>query len=185
MTFVPLETERLLLRRLETRDAVAVQSYAGDWDVVRFLADVPYPYPDGLAERWIKTTHPKVRAGTDYTLAAARRDDDGLIGTIQLKLDGAAAGGEIGYWFGRPFWGQGYATESVRRIVAFAFDGLALERVWAAAMPDNAASLRVLEKAGLKAEGVGDYDFPARGGIKRVAFHGLARDDADVARGSP
>ena len=175
---IPMETARLRLRRLELRDAVAVQAYAGDWDVVRYLADVPYPYPAGFAERWIASTHGKIRSGTDFSFAIARKDVDDLIGTVQLKIDDRTDGGEVGYWLGRPFWGQGYATEAVNRMVVFAFNRVGLHRVWAAALLDNRASERVLEKVGLHNQGLGTYDFPARGGIKQVTIFALTREEA-------
>lgn len=179
MALFPLETERLRLRGLEVKDAPKVRSYAGDWDVARFLADVPYPYPEGLAERWIRMTRDKLRQGDDYTLAVARPADDALMGTVQLKIGDYAKGAEVGYWLGRPYWGQGYATEAVRRLVLLAFNRLGLHRVWAAALVENRASERVLEKAGMRSQGVGEYNFPARGGMRQVNYFALTREEAE------
>ena len=178
MAMFPMETERLRLRRLEIHDAAAVRTYAGDWDVVRYLADVPYPYPHRLAERWIRLTQDKLRAGGDYTLAVALRSDDALIGTVQVKTGNYAKGAEIGYWLGRPFWGRGYATEAVSRLMLFAFNRMGLHRVWAAALVDNTPSHRVLTKVGMRPLGIEDYDFPARGGIKKVNVFALTREQA-------
>jgi 8-oxo-dGTP diphosphatase len=174
----PLETDRLRLRRLELRDAPSVRTYAGDWDVARYLADVPYPYPHRLAENWICLTQEKLRGGGDYTLAVALRADNALIGTVQVKTGNYAKGAEVGYWIGRPYWCRGYATEAVSRMVLFAFNRMGVHRVWAATLVDNAPSQRVLEKVGMHSLGIEDYDFPARGGIKKVNAFALTREEA-------
>ncbi|MNO23039.1 putative ribosomal N-acetyltransferase YdaF [compost metagenome] len=59
---------------------------------------------------------------------------------------------ELGYWVGRPFWGQGYATEAAQKIVKFGFEGLRLDHIFAAAMTKNPASYKVMQKIGMKPE---------------------------------
>ncbi len=177
----PLETDRLSLRCLEPADAGAVESYAADRAVARHLANVPYPYPVGLAAAWIEESRRNIGRGDDYALAVTARGRGALVGTVHLKVPDYREGGEIGYWIGRPFWGRGYATEAVRTVVVFAFNRLGLHRVWAAVRPDNPASARVVEKAGLEPAGTGDYDFPAQGGRKPVVFYALTRSAAATA----
>lgn len=67
---------------------------------------------------------------------------------------GAAETGQIGYWMGERFSGQGLMTEAVRMVAAHAFDALRLHRLEAACIPGNRRSERVLEKAGFRREGV-------------------------------
>jgi ribosomal-protein-alanine N-acetyltransferase len=80
---------------------------------------------------------------------------DTLVGAITLSnvRRGVAETGTLGYWIGEPFAGHGYGTAAVRAMLAYAFDELNLHRVEAACVPDNAASRRVLEKAGFELEG--------------------------------
>jgi ribosomal-protein-alanine N-acetyltransferase len=78
-----------------------------------------------------------------------------LVGAITLSnvRRGVAETGTLGYWIGQSFAGRGFATAAVGAVVAWAFDDLNLHRVEAACVPENAASRRVLEKAGFQLEG--------------------------------
>ena len=77
------------------------------------------------------------------------------MGGISLSLDKGR--GTIGYWLGRPHWNQGYATEALRRLLAFGFEMFSLREISAYTMPDNAASLRVQAKAGMIDQGAVDH----------------------------
>ena len=195
-SFQPLETERLVLRRLRADDAPTIARLVWDWDIVKNLSDAPYPYPPGLAARWIASTRRGIDERQDFALALAPRDLDAPVGAILLRQsqrEPAIAGqparaprgktAEIGYWIGRAFWGRGYAREAVRRMLRFAFDELGLDRVWGAVLTDNPASCRVLAGEGFTLAGEADYDFPARGGLKRVYVY--AFDRADLALKPP
>ena len=79
-----------------------------------------------------------------------------LLGGVTLGniRHGVAQSGHIGYWIGEKYAGQGFMVEAVQLLVAFAFDTLKLHRIEAACIPDNARSVRVLEKAGFRREGL-------------------------------
>ncbi len=70
---------------------------------------------------------------------------------------------ELGYWLGRPYWSQGFATEVARELLAFSFRNLRLDEVEAGWFHDNPASGRVLEKVGFRPDGTGQRDCAARG----------------------
>ena len=80
--------------------------------------------------------------------------DDTLFGTVSLQLTMSHRRGEMGYWIGEPFWGQGLATDAVRALLRFAFDDLNLNRIQASHLPRNPASGRVIEKVGMTREGL-------------------------------
>lgn len=61
---------------------------------------------------------------------------------------------EIGYWIGEPYWGKGYATETVRLLLNFAFEALNLLRVYTNIYEYNTGSMKVLEKVGFEKEAV-------------------------------
>jgi RimJ/RimL family protein N-acetyltransferase len=61
---------------------------------------------------------------------------------------------DLGYWLGVPFWGQGYATEAARLVISYGFVRLQLHRIQARCFPRNRASARVLEKVGMRYEGL-------------------------------
>ncbi len=92
----------------------------------------------------------------------ARPADDAPVGAIDLRArrDGTA---ELGYWIGKPFWNEGYATEAAKAVIAHGFARLGLRAIEAGADPDNAASIRVQEKAGLVLDRNERRPMPARG----------------------
>lgn len=73
-----------------------------------------------------------------------------MVGQISLVEKEEAGVWSVAYWTHPDCWGQGYATEILRRAVGFAFETLEAGRVWAAAGAKNEASLRVLQKGGLR-----------------------------------
>ncbi len=186
--FAPLGSERLTLRRLGPADADAIARLVDDWDIIKNLSDAPYPYPPGLAQRWIASTQRGIDERQDFALGIVPQGHKHPIGAILLRQSqrepgvnggrarpGSIRSAEIGYWIGRDHWGKGYATESVRRMLRFAFDELGLDRVWGAVLIDNPGSCRVLEKVGFTRLGESEYDFPARGGMRRVHVFAIDR----------
>jgi RimJ/RimL family protein N-acetyltransferase len=149
-----LDTVRLLLRPLTPADAPAVQRLAGDKEVASTTLNIPHPYPDGAAELWIGTLPQAYDSGEAVVFGIALHDGGELVGTCGLRLELPHARAEIGYWVGREYWGRGVATEAARRVVDLAFEHFGVWRVWATCAPQNPASRRVLEKVGMRHEGV-------------------------------
>ncbi len=88
-----------------------------------------------------------------FQFALESLEDEKLIGDCGLnigEMDSRLA--EIGFTIARPFWNKGYASESVRALLDYAFDTFGLHRITASADPRNAASCRVMEKAGMVRE---------------------------------
>ncbi len=79
-----------------------------------------------------------------------------LVGGITLGniRHGVSKSAQIGYWIGQPYAGQGLMTDAVRTLSRFAFGELSLHRIEAACIPENSRSIRVLEKAGFRREGL-------------------------------
>jgi ribosomal-protein-alanine N-acetyltransferase len=98
----------------------------------------------------------EIQAGTAWPFFLFERASGRLAGGISLFniRHGAAESGEIGYWTGEPFAGQGYMSEAIGLIIPFGLEVLGLRRIVAACIPENARSARVLEKAGFEREGV-------------------------------
>ncbi len=148
-----LTTPRLLLRPFNLEDAPAVQELAGEWDVAATTGTIPHPYPDGAAEEWIERHREICDRGDSAVFAIVVAGDGSLVGAIGLEIDKANRQAELGYWIGKPHWGQGYGTEAARRVLRYAFEELALNRVYGLHMTKNPASGRVMEKLGMKREG--------------------------------
>ncbi len=154
MTKIPtLQTERLLLRPFTLRDAPEVQRLAGDWAIADTTLNVPHPYEDGMAEAWIEG-HPKSFAqGINITFAITLASGNALAGAINLHNMARFNYAEMGYWIGKPYWKQGYCTEAARALLAFGFNEMGLNRIFARHISRNPASGRVMQKIGMKYEG--------------------------------
>ena len=156
-----LESERLLLRPPEFRDVPAITTWIGDWDVAKNLASVPHPYREADAREFVSRMVMHKARGEAFCFAIVRKTDDVFMGCCGLTLkDGRF---ELGYWLGKPFWGQGYATEAAKKAVSFAFRELKAETLWAGWYHDNPASGRVLEKLGGRPNGAEPRMSLARG----------------------
>ncbi|MDF1511340.1 MULTISPECIES: GNAT family N-acetyltransferase [Bacillaceae] len=147
-----LETERLYLQPFNKEDSFRVQKLANNEEVASILG-LPHPYLLEYAEAWIDTQPELLKEGVEYPLAIVSKNTNELIGTITIRVDKNNSKGELGYWIGRDFWGNGFATEAVKRMINFGFNELKLNKIWASAISRNKASIMVLEKAGLKKEG--------------------------------
>ena len=175
---LPIETARLRLRALAAADAPAIERLAGDWEIARYTAHIPHPYPPGAAAPWIEETWSDASTGRKVVAAIERRADGLLVGCIELDLTQSAGMGALGYWVGRPYWGAGIASEAAAAMVALGFERLDLARIEAAAVPANRRSIRVQEKLGLALTGERNEAAPARGGSMRVEVRALARPES-------
>jgi RimJ/RimL family protein N-acetyltransferase len=140
---IAIETPRLKLRALRMSDAQRVATFCGDPAVGRNLAMTPLPYLAAAAEGWILIVQARAPAGRDFVYAVDLPGEGliGVIGAHRRDEDGF----EIGYWFGRPYWGKGFATEAASAFVA---EASKLGELEAGHFVDNPASGRVLSKAG-------------------------------------
>lgn len=161
---LPLETERLILREFEEADRKAVHVYASDPETVRFMTWGPNTeeQTQEFVARAIACRQDEPRRR--FELAVIVKADGRLIGACSITVsDPDNRRGWIGYCYNREFWGQGYATEAARAIVGFGFEQLGLRRITATCDTENAASARVLKKAGMRREGLFREDERLRG----------------------
>ena len=171
-----LETPRLTLRPLTLADAPDVQRLVGDWAVSRTLARVPHPYTDGMAETWIEAQSDGFDSGRAFVFALERRNDQAFLGVVGIErnADGIYV---LGYWLGRPYWGQGYMSEAAPHAVRYAFEEGRIEGMIASALPENAASIAILQRLGMRDEGRAVTELPARGERREVVQFTLQRED--------
>jgi ribosomal-protein-alanine N-acetyltransferase len=153
-TIPTLITDRTVLRSFTLDDAPAVCALAGDAAMSATTLNLPHPYPEEAAVVWIATHAGAAASGDGFTWAITHGAHRTLLGAISLNVTPRHARAELGYWLGVPFWNMGYMTEAARRIVTFGFADLGLHRVESSCFPRNPASARVMEKAGLRYEGL-------------------------------
>ena len=142
-----LETARMALRRLRAPDAGPIALYVGDARVARMLAVVPHPYPPGAAEAFVERTLAGRRGEHVWIMDATRSGGAELIGLVGVRPQEGGAW-RLAYWIGFPFWGLGYGSEAVSRVVAHMFDDAGAKRLEATVSTDNPAAAQVLGKLG-------------------------------------
>jgi [ribosomal protein S5]-alanine N-acetyltransferase len=141
-----LISDRLILRPFGLSDAKRVQELAGDKSIYDTTESIPHPYKDGIAEEWISTHPLQLQNQKHISYAICLKNNELLIGDIGLVLEIINFRSEVGYWVGKKYWGQGYATEALATILEFAKDDLKLNKVIARHLTRNPASGKVMQK---------------------------------------
>ncbi|MBD8909058.1 GNAT family N-acetyltransferase [Methylorubrum zatmanii] len=160
-----IETKRLWLRWPTARDAEAVSRLAGDPAVAGMTARIPTPLPLHEAEGFVIRARAANTAGEGLILAICRRTNPtGLIGIVSVEDRPEEPEPHLGYWLGRPFWGDGLMTEAAGALMEAYFSYAGGKALASAAMVGNGASRRVLEKCGFDCTGESAPVFEARGG---------------------
>jgi ribosomal-protein-alanine N-acetyltransferase len=147
-------TERLILRPFVADDAFDVERLAGQREIADTTLNIPHPYPHGGAAEWIRLHAPAWIDGTSATFAIVGQKTGTLVGAISLIIKREHQRAELGYWIATDCWNRGYATEATRAILDFGFDTLRLHRIESRHFLRNPASGRVMQKVGMKQEGI-------------------------------
>ncbi|WZY00265.1 GNAT family protein [Bacillus sp. FSL W7-1360] len=172
-----LTTARLILRPLAETDAARVERYVSDPDIAKMTLNIPHPYPEGEALTFIRSVQLRVEEGNNVVFAITEQGIDDCIGAMSVRIEPAHNRGELGYWIGKPHWGKGYATEAARAMLAYCFNELKLHKCMARAFAHNPASWRVMEKIGLKEEGLMRQHFMRDGMYIDSKCYGLLREE--------
>lgn len=172
--------DRLVLREFVETDEPAVHSYASDPMVTQFMDWGPNSIEDtrvflgGVLKQQGAAPH-----RTAFDLAVVDIESQALIGSAALSVTSVEhRRGEIGYVLHPDFWSKGLATEAARILLRFGFGELQLRRISATCHPDNHASARVLEKAGLVFEGRMRSHMFVRGEWRDSLLYAVVCDDS-------
>ena len=168
----------LSISPFQPNDAATLVELLSDLEVYRQTLRIPYPFTPADAEKWLTQVAGQT-AEPGGTANCAIRDASGaLIGGIGLnrgELPWTSHRAGIGYWLGRPYWGQGIMTAAVRAMVRHAFDELTLTKLTAGVFAFNHASARVLEKCGFAEEGLSRSQLLKDGQLIDLRLFGLLR----------
>lgn len=149
---VEIDGRRVRLREFRLDDLDDSMAVVGDDRVTRWLSFDSLTREQQEARLVATLERAQEAPRAEYYLAISVPQDDRLIGFARLGLTGVKAA-KLGYAIAADHWGNGYATDAARNLVNFAFTTLNLHRITAAAGPDNAASIAVLERLGFQYEG--------------------------------
>ena len=153
-----IETSRLVIRRFEARDAEAWIALVNDPEVTRFLP----PGPDATMEAFQQALEQRHAMEREIGYAMWAVDDKAtstFVGQCGIRPVEEGAGPEIdlAYHYTRACWNKGFGTEAAVAVLAHGLGRVGLERIMAVAMAENTASWRVMEKAGMRYEGLVSY----------------------------
>ena len=180
-----IETRRLILRQFRPEDAEDMfTAWASDQEVTRFLTWPPHSDAGAtraLLENWVR----QYTDGGYFNWGIEWKENGRLIGNISVvRLDEETDSAEIGYCLGRAHWGHGFMPEALRAVMDYLFDTAEVNRIAACHDVSNPRSGRVMEKAGMKREGVLRASGKNNRGICDVVWYALLRSDRDPEKRS-
>ena len=175
--FPDLRTPRLLLRRLCMEDAGDIFAYASDPPITRFVFWEPHRTLDDTRQ-YLQRTLRGYADGNPPAWGIQHLGDGAIIGSCAFhEVSAMHARGEIGYALARKYWGQGLITEAVRAMIDYGFNTLGLNRIEARCDIENAASARVMEKSGMKFEGVLRQNIILHSRPRDARIHAILREE--------
>ena len=173
-----IETKRLILRPWTDTDAEALFRYASDPDVGPIAGWPPHTSVENSLEI-IRTVF-----AAPEVYAVVLKDTGESIGSCGIMFpDGLHSAemkhgeAEIGYWIGKPYWGQGLIPEAVEALLKRSFDRLMLDAVWCGYYDSNTKSKRVCEKSGFKFHHTNNGITSPLGDIRTEHFYKMTRQD--------
>ncbi len=151
-----LETQRFILRPFVRADMDDYFDIIRDEQVQKYLGGgVPLFDKEPHITNWLNNINGRLlKTRTVFTWCVEEKNTGKIAGRVDLGGFQKKTMADIAYHFSRPFWGQGIATEVVKKVTAFGLDELKLKRIQGLVRIENVASIRVLEKNGFVKEGV-------------------------------
>lgn len=172
-----LETERLILRKMRPSDRSDMFEYACLDDVTRYLLWQPHS-DDGYTLQYLRYIESRYKSGSFYDWAIVLKDSGKMIGTCGFtRFDHEADCAEIGYVINPKYRGRGIAAEAAHEVIRLGFERLALHRIEARFMYGNEASLRVMQKLGMKFEGYHREAMLIKGEYRTIGVSSILRSE--------
>ena len=173
-----IETERMILRKFSVEDADDMfENWASDPEVTKFLTWTVHSSVDisrTILTDWV--TH--YEDGGYFNWAMEYKETGRVIGNISVvKLNENIDGADMGYCMSSKYWGQELMPEALRAVMDYLFDEVGLNRIAACHDVNNPKSGRVMEKAGMKLEGIWRAAGKNNQGICDEVWHAMIRSD--------
>ncbi len=148
-------TERLILNQPNLNDLEKISSILNTSELYsKNTINIPFPYTIENAKFWVDLADNGLKNQNQYIFAIRLKENNELIGGIDLGINKQFNKAELGYWLDEKYWNKGFTTEAVKSIIQFGFKDLDLKRIFATHFDTNPSSGKVMEKAGMKKEGI-------------------------------
>jgi [ribosomal protein S5]-alanine N-acetyltransferase len=164
-------SDRIKLRTFKADDCIDILEYGSDELTVKYLVWNAFKNLDEA-----KTAITEYYLSRPGIYAIELNENQKCIGCIGIDLETKHEKASFGYVLNRKYWGNGYMTEALTTILSFCFDKLELNRVEATHYIGNEASGKVMEKCGMKHEGVGVKEVKIKGVFHDVVHFGITRE---------
>ncbi len=184
MSFPTLKTDRLLLRGLTAQDVPEIQLLAGDREIADTTLTIPHPFEVEMAEKYVEGKISLYESGKGVCFGVILPSGDNLVGVVSLKkIDPIHRNAELGYWIGKEYWNNGYATEAAVAVVNYGFGGLNLQRMYAHCLSRNPSSRKVLSKLGMTHEGKLRQHILKWNEFEDIDLYGILRSEHRLGEG--
>jgi [ribosomal protein S5]-alanine N-acetyltransferase len=172
-----LETDRLVLRKMTLDDAEAIFAYASEHEVSRYtLWETHRSIEDSRA--FLELVIQKYESGGEPDWGIVYKGDHRFVGACGLvDWEAEHARAEVGFVLSREYWGRGLMPEAVRAMFSFGFERMNLNRVEARCIVENAASARVMEKAGMAYEGTLRQREYIKGAYRDIKLYAILKEE--------
>jgi RimJ/RimL family protein N-acetyltransferase len=178
-----LPTRRLILRPFQESDYADVVAYATRPEFWRFLLVEPQT-PEtvkAFITRMSRSAMPDADGNCVFAIevsAPGGRGRGRVIGSARIGIkDSVHRQGDLGWSLNPDFWGKGYASEAAAAVIAFGFERLGLQRIYATADVENTASQRVMARLGMRKEGEFRHHRLLRGAWRDSVVYGVVADE--------
>jgi ribosomal-protein-alanine N-acetyltransferase len=170
-------TERLIMRKMLVSDAEDMYEYAQDPAVTQFLLWEPHVNLK-FTQSYLRFIQTQYAAAGFFDWALTLAENGKMIGTCGFAaIDTDNNSGEIGYVINPEYWGKGYATEALSRVLSFGFGVLGMHRMYVRIMAGNAASERVARKCGMRHEATFYSSLLVKGEYRTIKHFAILREE--------
>lgn len=175
--FVEIQTNRLLLRKMEIADAPVLYKYWSDEEVTKYMNILSFESIK-QAEDMIAFLNSLSVEGKAFRWSIICKSNKQILGTCGFNnWDKENQRAEIGYELGKEHWGQGFMTEALSALISHGFEMMELNRIQALAEPANVLSRKILMKLGFKEEGLLRQYEKARGNFIDINMYSIVKND--------
>ena len=140
---VELHTNNLIIKKPSEKHLKSLIKELNNWNISKWLIEVPYPYTVDDAKYWVKKTKQD-----EYSFNIYLKNK--LIGGLSLTNQRKNSKWELGYWIGEEYWGNGYAIEACENLISYFFSNTNNSIIYASHMKDNIKSKKIIIKLGFK-----------------------------------